>query len=191
MKRPIPGRPRRRSGAAVLLAALALNLSSCQTPASVGILPPNRQPAVNVCFSPGGGCTDLIVGTLSQARDTVRVQAYALTSRSIAQALVDAHRRGVRTEVILDQSQQRGPGVQTALLAQAGVAVRVDAAHAVADDNVMVIDGHTVITGSFEFTDSAEERNAENLVVIRDRALATRYEVNWEEHHLHAEGLAQ
>jgi len=77
------------------------------------------------------------------------------------------------------------------LLAQAGVAVRVDAAHAVADDNVMVIDGHTVITGSFEFTDSAEERNAENLVVIRDPALAKRYAANWQEHHAHAEGFAQ
>jgi len=55
----------------------------------------------------------------------------------------------------------------------------------------MVIDGHTVITGSFELTDSAEERNAENMVVIRDPALAKRYAANWQEHHAHAEGFAQ
>jgi phosphatidylserine/phosphatidylglycerophosphate/cardiolipin synthase-like enzyme len=43
----------------------------------------------------------------------------------------------------------------------------------------MVIDGETVITGSFNFTKSSEERNAENLLVLRDGALAERYEANW------------
>jgi phosphatidylserine/phosphatidylglycerophosphate/cardiolipin synthase-like enzyme len=46
----------------------------------------------------------------------------------------------------------------------------------------MVIDGETVITGSFNFTKSAEERNAENLLVIKDRALAGKYIVNWRVH---------
>jgi phosphatidylserine/phosphatidylglycerophosphate/cardiolipin synthase-like enzyme len=50
----------------------------------------------------------------------------------------------------------------------------------------MIIDGETVITGSFNFTSSAEEYNAENLLVIRDQALAARYEANFQEHLRHS-----
>lgn len=52
----------------------------------------------------------------------------------------------------------------------------------------MVIDGETVITGSFNFTKVAEENNAENLLAIRDRKLAERYIKNWQEHERHSEG---
>jgi len=51
----------------------------------------------------------------------------------------------------------------------------------------MVIDGETVITGSFNFTKQAEEKNAENLLVIRDGKLAEFYTKNWQEHEGHSE----
>ena len=51
----------------------------------------------------------------------------------------------------------------------------------------MVIDGQTVITGSFNFTKAAEENNAENLLVIRDKALADKYTANWNAHAEHSE----
>jgi phosphatidylserine/phosphatidylglycerophosphate/cardiolipin synthase-like enzyme len=51
----------------------------------------------------------------------------------------------------------------------------------------MILDGQTVITGSFNFTSSAEEKNAENLLVIKDKALAERYAKNWLEHDRHSE----
>ena len=54
----------------------------------------------------------------------------------------------------------------------------------------MVIDGETVITGSFNFTKAAEESNAENLLVIRDKELAERYTKNWQEHAEHSEVYA-
>ena len=51
----------------------------------------------------------------------------------------------------------------------------------------MIIDGETVITGSFNFTKAAEENNAENLLVIGDRNLAGLYTKNWQEHANHSE----
>ena len=51
----------------------------------------------------------------------------------------------------------------------------------------MIIDGVTVITGSFNFTKSAEDRNAENLLVIRDKVLAAKYVENWKVHWEHSE----
>ncbi len=50
----------------------------------------------------------------------------------------------------------------------------------------MVIDGETVITGSFNFTKAAEKANAENLLVIRDQVLAARYTENWRAHAAHS-----
>jgi phosphatidylserine/phosphatidylglycerophosphate/cardiolipin synthase-like enzyme len=62
----------------------------------------------------------------------------------------------------------------------AGIAVWVDTRVAIAHNKVMVVDGVTVITGSFNFTAAAQNRNAENLLVIRDPALAARSRENWQ-----------
>lgn len=155
----------------------------CATPRTAGL----SQPVWNVCFSPRGGCTDLVVNTLAQARSTVLVQAYSFTSQPIAQALVDTHRRGVQVEVIVDKSQPTARGNQLDFVAQAGIPVRIDAAHAIAHNKIMVIDAETVITGSFNFTEAAEKSNAENLLVIENRALAEKYEWNWKKHEGHSE----
>ena len=72
-------------------------------------------------------------------------------------------------------------------LAHAGVKTLIDAKHAIAHNKIMIIDGEIVITGSFNFTKSAEERNAENLLVIRDRTLADKYTKNWQLHEKHSE----
>ena len=169
----------------VIFLLLFVGLAGCQ---SVGPVRPQAQtPPWTVCFSPRGGCTQLIVDTLANAKSSVLVQAYSFTSEPIAQALVEAHARGVDVEVILDKSQRTEDDARTKLLMDAGIPVRVDAAHAIAHNKVMVIDGETVITGSFNFTKVAEERNAENLLVIRDAALAAKYDANWRLHKAHSQ----
>jgi phosphatidylserine/phosphatidylglycerophosphate/cardiolipin synthase-like enzyme len=68
-----------------------------------------------------------------------------------------------------------------------GIPTWIDARHAIAHNKVMVIDGATVITGSFNFTKAAEEHNAENMLVIRDEALAAKYTANWQAHVEHSD----
>ena len=51
----------------------------------------------------------------------------------------------------------------------------------------MIIDKETVITGSFNFMKAAEEKNAENLLIIRNKDLAKIYLENWEKHKEHSE----
>ncbi len=124
--------------------------------------------------------------TIAQARSEILVQAYSFTSEPIAQALLAAHQRGVKVEAILDKSQRTEDDSRAKLLLDNGISVQIDSAHAIAHNKVMVIDDETVITGSFNFSKSAEERNAENLLVIKDRALAEKYEENWRKHDVHA-----
>lgn len=127
---------------------------------------------------------------LGQAKTSVLVQAYSFTSAPIAKALLDAYKRGVKVQVILDKSQRTEKYSSATFLSNQGIPVKIDAAHAIAHNKVMVIDGETVITGSFNFTKAAEEKNAENLLVIRDRKLAELYTKNWQEHERHSEAYA-
>ncbi len=120
-----------------------------------------------VCFTPGADCTDSIVGEISAAKRQVLVQAFSFTSAPITKALVDAHRRGIDAQAVLDKSQRTARYSGADFLANSGVPVMIDAAHAIAHNKVMVIDGATVITGSFNFTASAQERNAENVLRAR------------------------
>jgi phosphatidylserine/phosphatidylglycerophosphate/cardiolipin synthase-like enzyme len=80
------------------------------------------------------------------------VQAYSFTSALIAKALVDAHKRGVRVQVILDKSQRTEQYSSADFLANQRVPTTIDANHAISHNKVMVIDGEIVITGSFNFT---------------------------------------
>jgi phosphatidylserine/phosphatidylglycerophosphate/cardiolipin synthase-like enzyme len=147
--------------------------------------------SVQVCFAPPqpGGCdpTQTVVQTLSEAHRQVLVQAYSFTSAPIAKALVAAHKRGVEVSVILDRSNDREGYSAAKFLEHERVPVMIDSQHAIAHNKVMVIDGETVITGSFNFTRAAEERNAENLVVIHSDALAKQYGENWKTHAAHSQ----
>jgi phosphatidylserine/phosphatidylglycerophosphate/cardiolipin synthase-like enzyme len=151
---------------------------------------PQEEPTTcnwEVYFSPHGGCTDAITRELNKAKSTILVQAYTFSSAPIAKALVNAHKRGVMVEVILDKSQRTQKYSSATFLYNQGIPVRIDAQHAIAHNKVMVIDGDTVITGSFNFTKAAEESNAENLLIIHDKKLAERYIKNWQEHESHSE----
>ncbi len=149
----------------------------------------SQQSACNwqVYFSPKGGCTEAIVKELSQAKTSVLVQAYSFTSAPIAKALLDTHKRGVKVQVVLDKSQRTEKYSSATFLTNQGIPVKIDAMHAIAHSKVMVIDGEIVITGSFNFTKAAEEKNAENLLVIHDKKLAGLYADNWRKHAEHSE----
>ena len=170
-----------------LLLVLSLVLAGCRAsgvPSAHSSKIPG--PLCAVYFSPHGGCTQEIVQAIWQAKVSVLVQAYAFTSTPIAEALVAAYRRGVQVEVILDKSQVNDRRSAASILVRGGVPVEIDGAHAIAHNKVMVIDSQTVLTGSFNFTTSAEDRNAENLLAIQDRNLAIQYAENWRAHQAHS-----
>jgi len=145
---------------------------------------------IQVFFSPKGGCTEAVVENLNKATNSVLVQAYSFTSAPIAKALVDAQKRGVKVQVILDKSQRKEHYTEADFLLHADVPTYIDAKHTIAHNKIMVIDSHTILTGSFNFTKAAEENNAENLLVIEDVALAKKYTENWQKHLAHSDKYA-
>ena len=74
------------------------------------VLPPSPQAATpewQVCFTPGGQCTELILGEIAGARHSILVQAYSFTSVPILSALTAAPGRGVDVEMIVGKSSTR------------------------------------------------------------------------------------
>ena len=147
---------------------------------------------IEYAFTPGGEAAALIVRTIDVARSQVLVQAYSFTHRGIAQALVRAHRRGVDVQVIADHEQIEGfESAAMRDLIAGGVPIFTDAEHAAAHNKVMIIDRESmqsaIITGSFNFTFAAQNRNAENVLVLHGNpALANVYFANWQQHREHA-----
>jgi phosphatidylserine/phosphatidylglycerophosphate/cardiolipin synthase-like enzyme len=170
----------------VLLTACTATPMAADQPASQATPATQSTPQIAVYFSPHGGCTDTIVKELNAAKETVLVQAYSFTSAPIAKALMEAHKRGVKVQVILDKSQWTEKYSSATFFQNAGIPTFIDDKHAIAHNKVMVIDGRIVITGSFNFTKAAEESNAENLLVIQDEELAAKYAKNWQEHLEHS-----
>lgn len=143
---------------------------------------------VEVLFSPWDDAEGAIIRALGEARTSVHVQAFLLTSRTIAKALQEASKRGVDVKVMADgEMAGKGVGSQLPALAAAGIPVWLETRYSVAHNKVMLIDVATatpvVITGSYNFTWSAQARNAENLLILRKNpALAQRYLNNWQRH---------
>ena len=147
---------------------------------------------IQVAFTPGDDAVKLIVQALNGAKKQVLVQAYSFTSRPIAQALINARRRGVDVQLIADREQiEKSDRNRIADIAAGGVPTFIDAEHQSAHNKVMVIDNDsadaTVITGSYNFTNAAQYKNAENLLIIRgDKALTDAYARNWQRHRPHS-----
>lgn len=142
---------------------------------------------IETCFTPGEDCAALIISKIDAAKKAVRVQAYSFTSAPIAKALIDAKKRGVDVRALLDKSQRTEKYSGADTLANSGVPVAIDAAHAIAHNKIMIIDQATVVTGSFNFTKSAQERNAENVVILQDADVVKRYARNWDLHAQHSD----
>ena len=148
---------------------------------------PAAQPApIEAYFSPKGGCTDAIVRELKGAKQNVFIQAYSLNSAPIVKALVDAEKRGVHVQVIMDKCLRTDHHGLADQLVAAGIPVFVDDKHPIAHNKIMIIDAATVITGSFDYTKAAEDSLAENIVILRDAAIATKFLTNWQAHVEHA-----
>ncbi len=148
---------------------------------------PDPAAVVDVLFSPNGGCQDRIVAEIAGAKKRIRVLAYYFTSKPIAEALVEAKRRGVDCEVIADSSQEKMTYGRLPVLRRAGVSILIDGEHAVANNKVILIDGHTIITGSYNFTKAAEEKNAENILVLKHLPeVFAKYDAEYEKHRSHS-----
>ncbi len=131
------------------------------------------------CFTPGQACLPMIIQEIDHAKRSIQMQAYSLTSKPIAEALIRAKARGVDVTVLADKSQKYERYTQINALKQVGIAVYIDHKPAIAHNKIIIIDAETIVGGSYNFSNSAEKRNAENVTIIKNKEFAALYSANF------------
>lgn len=157
------------------LVALALGFAFAQFAA------PAQAQGYEAGFSPGGSALATVLHAIASAKVSIRVACYEFTSRDIAEALEAAAHRGVRVRIVADRKASESRYSQIRVLRLAGIPVRLDGRYAIMHDKFMVIDSDAVETGSFNYTDAAVQRNAENALWewgVRDKAAL--YAAEWQ-----------
>ena len=166
--------------ARVLLLLLFLLSFGCKTPQEQV---PTGRVETAAYFSPRGGCERAIINLINHSKKSIDVAIYSFTDRKIAKALVNAFNRGVKVRVIIDYGNGKSRFCVGPLLERAGIPVRYKkgSGEGLMHNKYAIYDGRVLSTGSFNWTTSAEKRNDENLVVIRnDPLLIGLYRRNFE-----------
>jgi len=151
------------------------------------------QPAeiLAIYFTPPAGGAGGLIKQIDASKKTIKVMAYGFTAMPLSDALVRAHHRGVKVQLLQDEKSASNNGDAVNQLIAAGIEVREDGKHAIQHNKVMLIDDDIVITGSYNFTKSAEVRNAENIIILKSVYASKRYSDNWVTHWGHGQEASQ
>ena len=146
----------------LLLSTLSLTLSIANAGSIQG-----------VGFSGGDGSTDtalsVVLSAINSSKQSIDVLAYSFTSKPIAEALIAAKKRGVTVQIVADANQNSKSYSAVNTTANAGI-------YQDFHNKVMIIDNQCVELGSFNYSASAANKNAENALVICDGELAQIYD---------------
>jgi phosphatidylserine/phosphatidylglycerophosphate/cardiolipin synthase-like enzyme len=133
------------------------------------------QANVEVYFSPEDGVAKYVLQRLAAAKRSIHFMAFSYTSSAIADAMVAQAQAGMPVRGVFEAQNAGGTGSAFGRLRQGGVNVLQDGNCSILHHKVIIIDEWTVITGSYNFTNSAERDNDENLVIVDDPTLARAY----------------
>ena len=131
-------------------------------------------------FSPNGKSLQIVLNGISEAKESILVAAYSFTSKPISETLLEAHKRGVKVALVADQKGNSGGYTAVNFLANNDIPVRLNERYAILHHKFMVIDGKTVQIGSFNYSSSAVDKNAENVLLLKNVPdIASKYAKEW------------
>ncbi len=127
-------------------------------------------------FAPDDDVMAHILSAVDEAKKSVHFLAFSLTDNSLAKALTRKRKAGIEVRGVIESRSALTMGSELTTLRRAGVDVLPDGNSYAMHDKVIVIDGEIVITGSFNFTESARQGNDENILILHSTAIARKYE---------------
>jgi len=136
---------------------------------------------VEYAFSPGRQCASLVIKWIQKSNSTIHVLIYSFTLDNIRDALIQAKNRGIDVKIVVEKSQSTGQGAEYATLKSLGFNIRLDSNSGDMHDKVAIIDGHIILTGSFNWSAAGNEQNNENLVVLDNASWAAAFEAQFQQ----------
>ncbi len=131
---------------------------------------------VEIYFSPDDGVAAHILSILQDAQESIYFMAYSFTANDLGDAIRQRAADGLTVAGVMDDGQiKSNQGTEYDPFKQAGLDVRRDGNAGLMHHKVIIIDHSIVITGSYNFSASAETHNDENVVVIHNADVAAQY----------------
>ncbi|EHE5101725.1 phospholipase D family protein [Salmonella enterica] len=142
--------------------------------------------SIQVGFSPEGTAQQVVLNTINQSTQSIRMMAYSFTSPEVVKALINAKKRGVDVRVVIDEKGNtcgkcKASKAAMNLLVNADIPLRTVSKYKIMHDKVIVTDSANVETGSFNFSTAANKSNSENAILITEvPELAKEYLQHWQ-----------
>lgn len=130
---------------------------------------------IETYFSPEDGVAQHVIDSINGAQQSVRFMTFSFTSKDIASAIIAKQKANLPVHGVFETQNASGTGAAFAALRRGGVDVLEDGNCYILHHKTIIIDEKIVITGSYNFTGSAENSNDENLVIINDPDVARQY----------------
>lgn len=137
---------------------------------------------ITVLFSPRDECGKAILGKINAAEKSIELAMYLLTSRVLSQALVMAAKRGVIVRAFLDGENARDYYSKANFLKKKGVIVKLEKGEGLMHNKFCIIDDELVITGSYNWTTSADLKNDEDVIFMNSKEVARIYRIQFEKY---------
>jgi len=130
---------------------------------------------MKVYFSPSEDCRNAIIREIQGAKLEVKICVFTISDDRITDAILGAHRRNVTITIITDNDKTFDVGSDIHLLSDNGIRIKMDTTSNHMHHKFMIVDGRTVTTGSYNWTNSAAKYNQENIIVTADKAAVSAF----------------
>ena len=140
--------------------------------------------ATTVAFTPSSECESMIIEQINKAQLSIDAAVYTINNPNIVTALLNAHKRRVKVRILTDKLQAANKYSLVPLMYKNGLNIKVNSKYKIEHNKFAVFDYSSVITGSFNWTNAASQKNSENCLLITDEpqtlnAYQTRFEHLW------------
>lgn len=133
--------------------------------------PPTRTEICEALFSPQHNCAGRVAELFGNARSFVDICVFTITDDRITDAIVRAHRRGVKIRIVTDNDKSFDPGSDIERLRALGIPVRMDRTIDHMHHKFAIFDGSLLLSGSYNWTRSAQDNNEENILLTTEKRL--------------------
>ncbi|MFT4600254.1 MAG: cardiolipin hydrolase [Arenicella sp.] len=129
-----------------------------------------------VYFSPGEECLGGILSQIKGSSQVIKICLFTISDDRISEALISKHKQGVNIKIITDNDKINDKGSDIRKLVQAGISVKVDVTDNHMHHKFAIFDKKTTLTGSYNWTRSAEKYNHENILITDSKKVQSSFD---------------
>lgn len=130
---------------------------------------------IEIYFSPQDKSSLRIVQLIKNAQKYVYVPTFLITHTEISKELIAAHKRGIDIKILMDANNVYTKNTKHQVLRENGIPVKIENYAGKLHSKTMIIDDKYIIMGSMNFSNSGENKNDENTIIITNPRLAQSY----------------